>query len=73
VVTSGTSVPYWKYDEAQQLTEQYDQRSVAMAYVDCQLTVGAEVQIEVRGRMLGAKIVKRNLKPGVAAMMAVFE
>jgi len=54
VVTSGTSVPYWKYDEAQQLTEQYDQRSVAMAYVDCQLTVGAEVQIEVRGRMLGA-------------------
>ncbi len=73
VVTSGTSVPYWKYDEAQKLTEQYDQRSVAMAYVDCQLTAGAEVQIEVRGKMLGAKIVKRNLKPGAAGMMAVFE
>jgi aminomethyltransferase len=56
-VTSGTMVPYWKPGQ----TEQSDQRAVALAYVDCGLAVGTDVDVDVRGRMLKAKIVRRNL------------
>jgi len=72
-VTSGTMVPYWKPDEAMRPTEQTDQRAVALAYVDCKLTAGAEVEVDVRGRRLKAKIVRRNLKSAGIYSIAVFE
>jgi aminomethyltransferase len=72
-VTSGTMVPYWKPDEAMRPTGQTDQRAVTLAYVDCKLTAGAEVEIDVRGRMLKAKIVRRNLKSAGIYSIAVFE
>lgn len=66
-VTSGTMVPYWKPNE------QSDQRAVALAYVDCGLAVGTEVDVDVRGRMLKAKIVRRNLQSEGKFAVAVFE
>lgn len=68
-VTSGTMVPYWRPGQS----EQSDQRAVALAYVDCRLTAGKEVDVDVRGRMLKAKIVRRNLKPEDKYALAVFE
>jgi aminomethyltransferase len=68
-VTSGTMVPFWKADQP----EQTDQRAVALAYVDCKLAVGTEVDVDVRGRMLKAKIVRRNLRSEGRYSVAVFE
>jgi aminomethyltransferase len=68
-VTSGTMVPYWKPGQ----TEQSDQRAVALAYVDCGLAVGTEVDVDVRGRMLKAKIVRRNLQSEGKYAVAVLE
>lgn len=68
-VTSGTMVPYWKPDQ----TEQSDQRAVALAYVDCSLAAGTEVDVDVRGRMLKAGIVRRNLKTEGKLALAVLE
>ncbi|MBM4104390.1 MAG: glycine cleavage system aminomethyltransferase GcvT [Planctomycetes bacterium] len=72
-VTSGTMVPCWKPDESMRPTEQTDQRAVALAYVDCKLAAGAEVEVDVRGRMLKAKIVRKNLKSAGIYAVAVFE
>jgi aminomethyltransferase len=66
-VTSGTMVPYWKPND------QSDQRAVALAYVDCSLAAGTEVEVDVRGRMLKAKIVRRNLQSEGKFAAAVFE
>jgi aminomethyltransferase len=68
-VTSGTMVPYWKQGQA----EQSDQRAVALAYVDCRLAVGTEIDVDVRGRMLKAKIVRRNLQSEGKFAVAAFE
>jgi aminomethyltransferase len=72
-VTSGTMVPCWKPDEAMRPTPQTDQRAVALAYVDCKLTMGADVEVDVRGRMLKAKIVRKNLKPAGVYAVAILE
>jgi aminomethyltransferase len=72
-VTSGTMIPYWKPDESGRLTEQTDQRAVALAYVDCRLTAATEVEVDVRGRMLKAKVVRRNMKHNGNYAVAVFE
>ncbi len=66
-VTSGTMVPYWKPND------QSDQRAVALAYLDCELAVGTEVDVDVRGRMLKAKIVRKNLQSEGKFAVAAFE
>jgi len=72
-VTSGTMIPCWKPDESMRPTDQTDQRAIAMAYVDCRLTAGAEVEVDVRGRMLKAKSVRKNLRSAGRYAVAVFE
>ncbi len=71
IITSGTVAPYWKSQTPQE--GQFDQRAVGLAYVDCRLAAGAEVEIDVRGRLLKAKLVKRNLKSVNSLAVAVFE
>jgi aminomethyltransferase len=68
-VTSGTMVPYWKPGQV----EQSEQRAVALAYVDCKLAVGTDVEVDVRGRMLKAKIVRRNLRSEGKFALAALE
>lgn len=63
-LVSGTAAPYWKVEGqgAQRvLTDEKDQRSVGLALVDRRTGFGDCIQIEVRGRFLEAKVVKRNL------------
>jgi aminomethyltransferase len=73
IVTSGTVTPYWKYGENMNNTGEFDQRAIALAYVDCRLNSGTEVEIDIRGRMLKAKIVRRNLKQSGSLAIAVFD
>lgn len=58
VVTSGTMVPYWVFEgETAQPTDQTGRRALALAYVDSELPNGEELQVEVRGRRLRARLV----------------
>jgi len=70
-VTSGTMVPYWKLSEKRHgqaeldratLTEEHAQRAVAFCMIAPDIPVGSEIEIEVRGRRLKAKVVLRNLE-----------
>ncbi len=70
-VTSGTMVPYWELSEKRQgqaefdratLTENHAQRAVGLCMIAPDVPVGSEIEIEVRGRKLKAKIVMRNLE-----------
>lgn len=70
-ITSGTVAPYRKSQPPQD--GQFDQRAVGLAYLDCRLAAGAAVEIDVRGRLLKAKLVKRNLKSVNSLAVAVFE
>lgn len=73
-MTSGTMVPYWvKKDEAcphkcghgtgweDHFTGETSQRAVGLALVDSGVGPGAVIEVDVRGRKLEAKIVKKNL------------
>ena len=61
VITSGTMVPYWKFEgegATMQITEEQDRRAIALAYIDAEIPVDQELEIEVRGRSLDAQLVK---------------
>ncbi len=61
VVTSGTVAPYWVFEgEGVRATptDETDRRSVALAYLDAHYQPGDRVEVEVRGRRLGAEIVE---------------
>jgi len=63
-VTSGTMVPYWKF-EGQGISSRIGQgkgrRSIALAYVDADLKEGQEVKISSRGRFLTGQLVRRHM------------
>jgi len=63
-VTSGTMAPYWKIadtcDEVQ-LTDESSMRAVAMGLVDSRLAAGDPVEIDIRGKLVEARVVNRNL------------
>ena len=60
-VTSGTMVPYWTArDDA--LTDEHSQQAVGLCMIEPIVPVGAEIEIEVRGRKLKAKVVVKNLE-----------
>jgi aminomethyltransferase len=64
-VSSGTMVPYWLYEtEGDQviLKDEPDRRAIGMCLVDPGMTIGNQIEIDVRGRMLKAEIVARNLE-----------
>ena len=59
-ITSGTMVPYWKFDNGQP-TDESDRHAVAIAMVDSGLKSGDKIEIEVRGRKIEAVIVVKNM------------
>ncbi|MHC5179251.1 MAG: hypothetical protein ACYSOS_01850, partial [Planctomycetota bacterium] len=69
-VTSGTMVPYWEVDDAggqalldrTALSDTHCQRALGLCMIPPQVAVGDEIEVEVRGRKLKAKIVLRNLE-----------
>lgn len=64
-VTSGTMVPYWLHatdGDAIQFKDQYAQRAIGLCVIDPQVPLKDEIDIEVRGRMLKAVVVARNLE-----------
>lgn len=63
-ITSGTMVPYWKVADTCQtveLTEESGMRALAMGLLDSEVRVGDEIEIDIRGRPVAAKVVGRNL------------
>ncbi|HUK77493.1 MAG TPA: glycine cleavage system aminomethyltransferase GcvT [Thermoleophilia bacterium] len=64
-VTSGTSVPYWVFTGRglESLpTEEHAQRSIALAYLDCDVVEDDEVTIDVRGTRTPGLVVPFHLR-----------
>ena len=62
-VTSGTVVPYWKFSglgESSEITDQQDRRSIGLALLSARTQIGVDLEIEVRGRRLKARVVNRH-------------
>ena len=63
VVTSGTSVPYWLFEGegiGSRITDEHALRPLALAYLDSDLAPDRELAVEVRGRLLRARVVKEH-------------
>jgi aminomethyltransferase len=64
-VTSGTMVPYWNYrqeGQAIELTDEHAQRAIGLCLLAPDVTVGSEIEVEVRGKKLRAEVVSKNLE-----------
>jgi aminomethyltransferase len=64
-VTSGTRVPYWEFDGDGldgAPTEAHGLRSIALAYLDCDLVEDDRVRVEVRGRQVDAAVAEFHLR-----------
>ena len=64
-VTSGTSVPYWVFAGRgldSQPTGERAQRSIALAYLDCDVVEDDEVSIDVRGTRVPGLVVPFHLR-----------
>jgi aminomethyltransferase len=60
-ITSGTSVPYWKFEgQAAQMriSDQTALRAIALAYLEADLPYGCELEVLVRNRRLKARVVE---------------
>jgi aminomethyltransferase len=65
VVTSGTSVPYWVIEGDglhSRLTEERGKRSIALAYLDCDIVENDAVKVEIRGAEVRAVAVPYHLR-----------
>lgn len=63
LVTSGTSVPFWKFQGQginSQITDEHDLRPLALAYLDSEIAPGRELTVQVRKRFLKARVVKEH-------------
>jgi len=64
-VTSGNMIPYWKYEGhglASVRTDQTALRAIGLALIDSDVRQGDRVEIEVRGKRLGALIAPYHLR-----------
>ena len=64
-VTSGTMVPYWKYQGhgiKSGLTDQSDRRAIGLALIDSTIEDGAQIDIDVRGKKLRAAVMSYLLR-----------
>ena len=64
-VTSGTAVPYWEVEGeglGSRQTEQRAQRSIALAYLDCDVVEDDRVEVDVRGTLVPALVVPYHLR-----------
>jgi len=60
-VTSGTVVPYWRFEgtgATMRISDDNDRRPVALAYLDTSLGPEQPIEVEVRGRRLKAQTVR---------------
>ncbi|MDF1592825.1 MAG: glycine cleavage system aminomethyltransferase GcvT [Desulfobacterales bacterium] len=65
VVTSGTMVPYWKFEGdgiESCLTDEKGLRAIGLALIDSRINEGDSIQIEIRGKKMGARVVPYHLK-----------
>lgn len=63
-VTSGTVVPYWKFEGAGTLAAPGDEsarRIIGMAYLDADISEGQKVEVIVQGKPVNAAIVRRHI------------
>ena len=60
-VTSGTMVPYYKFDENGGITDATGKRSIGFGYIDSNITAEDVIHIDVRGKKLKARIVARHM------------
>jgi aminomethyltransferase len=71
-VTSGNMIPYWKFEGSGLASVRSDQtalRGIGLALIDSDVSHGDRVEIEVRGKRLGALITPYHLR-GEAPPMA---
>ena len=59
-ITSGTMVPYWHH-ESGSLTDDSSQRALALAMIDSDVKIGTSIQIDIRGRLIDAIVVPKNM------------
>jgi aminomethyltransferase len=65
VVTSGTMVPYWKVAGdgiESRLTDEKGLRAIGLALLDSRLNEGDNIQVEIRGKKIEARVVPYHLK-----------
>ena len=60
-VTSGTMVPYYHFDEAGNILDTTGKRSIGFAYINSDIGADAQIQIDVRGKRLNARLVARHM------------
>jgi glycine cleavage system T protein len=64
-VTSGTMVPYWKFEGEglfAELTEESGRRAICLAFLDSDLVVGDTLEVNVRGKKIPAWVVPYHLR-----------
>jgi aminomethyltransferase len=65
VVTSGTSVPYWMVEGEglhSRITDVRGMRSIALAYMDCDVVEDDLVSVQIRGKGVHGSVVKWHLR-----------
>ena len=65
VVTSGTSVPYWAVEGEglhSHLIDERGLRSIALAYVDCDVVVDDAVTVEIRSKRVQGTVVEFHMR-----------
>ena len=60
-ITSGTMVPYYNFDEEGNILDTTGKRSIGFAYIDSSVTIEDILHIDVRGKMLKAKVVSKHM------------
>ena len=60
-VTSGTMVPYYHFDEAGNILDTTGKRSIGFAYLNSDIGADAQIQIDVRGKRLNARLVAKHM------------
>ncbi len=69
LVTSGTMVPYWKFEgkeESMKITDEHDRRAIALAYIDSYIPYDQELEVEVRGRRIHSQLVRKHGTSGIS-------
>jgi aminomethyltransferase len=64
-VTSGTMVPYWKYEGvgiSSKITDEKGLRAICLAFVNSDIGEGDELQIEIRSKMTDAIVVPYHMR-----------
>jgi glycine cleavage system T protein len=64
-VTSGTMVPYWKYEGigiSSKITDEKGLRAICLAFINSDLDEGDELQIEIRSKMTDAVVVPYHMR-----------